>query len=127
MNHFISKSYEADGIILGSPTYVSNVSTEVKAYIDRCNYVNRANDGLILKGKVGTPVTIAARSGATFVYSAINFFFGISEMIISTSDYWNNAFGSEPGNIMNDKYGINSLRKQGQNMADLIIKLNTSK
>ena len=38
MNNFIAKMNEADGILIGSPTYFSNVSTEVKALIDRCGF-----------------------------------------------------------------------------------------
>lgn len=126
MNEFIQKSYEADAIIIGSPTYVSNVSTEVKAYIDRCNYVNRANGGVILRGKIGAPVVSMARSGATFTYSAINFFFGIAEMIIPSSSYWNLAIGHHPGEVENDVIGMKTFRVLGRNMAELMHKLHQS-
>src|SRR3989304_9390173 len=43
LNMFIEKMSEAEGIIIGSPTYFSNVSTEVKALIDRAGLVARAN------------------------------------------------------------------------------------
>jgi multimeric flavodoxin WrbA len=62
------------------------VTTETKAFIDRVSYVSKANSGL-LKDKVGAAVVIDRRAGANFVYSAINFFFGISEMPIATSSY----------------------------------------
>lgn len=120
MNIFIEKSYEADGIIIGSPTYMSNVTTEVKAYIDRCGYVNRANDGKILKGKVGVPVVVMARSGGTFTYSAINYFYGISEMIVPMSNYWNLAIGHEPGEVLDDEMGIQTFHELGKNMSLLL-------
>lgn len=120
MNEFIKKTHEVDGIIIGSPTYMSNVTSEVKAYIDRCGYVDRANDGTILRGKVGAPVVTMARSGGTFTYSAINFFFGISEMIIPSSSYWNLAIGYAPGEAANDAMGMETLRVLGKNMADLM-------
>lgn len=126
MNELIAKSHEADGIIIGSPTYVSNVTTEVKAYIDRCNYVNRANGGVILRGKVGAPVVVMARSGATFVYSAINFFFGIAEMIIPSSNYWNLAIGHHKGEAQQDNMGTETFRVLGKNMIELMLKLNKS-
>jgi multimeric flavodoxin WrbA len=74
------------GIVVGSPTYFSNMTTEVKAFIDRCGYVALANGGL-LKGKVGTPVVICRRAGASFTYAGINYFFGINQMPIATSNY----------------------------------------
>jgi len=46
LNGFVEKMIEADGIIIGSPTYFANVSTEVKALIDRAGLVARANDSL---------------------------------------------------------------------------------
>jgi len=123
MNDFIRKTHEADGIIIGSPTYVSNVTTEVKAYMDRCCYVNRANDGIILRGKVGAPVVTMARSGATFTYSAINFFFGIAEMVIPGSSYWNLAIGHDKGEVQKDDMGMETFRVLGRNMADLMVQL----
>ena len=71
MNEYITKMIEADCIIIGSPTYFSNVTTEVKALIDRSGYVCRGN-GLLLKGKIGAPVVSVRRAGSNFVYSAIN-------------------------------------------------------
>lgn len=123
MNIFIEKMIEADGIIIGSPTYFSNVSTEVKALIDRCGYVNKANGGSILKQKVGAPVISVRRAGSNFVYSAINFFFGISEMIIPSSSYWNMTLSREPGDIQNDQEGIKTFQTLGANMAWLLMKI----
>lgn len=120
MNTFIQKIEEADGIIIGSPTYFSNVSTEVKALIDRCGYVSKSNGGTLLKGKVGTSVVSARRAGATFTYSAINFFFGIAEMIICSSNYWNLTLSRDPGDVQNDSEGIQTFQTLGQNMAKLL-------
>jgi multimeric flavodoxin WrbA len=77
---------ETKAIVIGSPTYFSNVTTETKAFIDRVGFVSKSNDGL-LKYKIGAAVVIDRRAGANFVYSAINFFFGINEMPIATSSY----------------------------------------
>lgn len=123
MNAYIEKMMEADAIIIGSPTYFSNVSTEVKALIDRCGYVNKANGGNILRGKVGAPIVSVRRAGATFTYSAINFFFGIAEMIVPASSYWNMTLSRDPGEVQNDAEGIRTFQTLGQNMAKLLKKL----
>jgi len=124
MNTFIQKMEEADGIIIGSPTYFSNVSTEVKALIDRCGYVSKANGGALLRGKVGTSVVSARRAGSTFTYSAINFFFGIAEMIICTSNYWNMTLSLDQGDVQNDAEGIQTFQTLGKNMAKLLKQVN---
>lgn len=120
MNAIIKKIDEADGILIGSPTYFSNVSTEVKALIDRCGFVNKANDGNLLRGKVGAAVVAVRRAGSTFTYSAINFFFGIAEMVIATSSYWNMTLALEPGDIQKDEEGIETFQTLGKNMAKLL-------
>jgi len=124
MNTFIEKIFEADGLIIGSPVYFSNVSSEVKALIDRCGYVAKANGGNLLKGKVGAAVVSARRAGATFTYSAINFFFGISEMIIPGSSYWNMTLALNPGDVQKDEEGINTFQTLGKNIAWLLKKIN---
>ena len=77
INNYINKMTEADAIILGSPVYFANMSTELKSLIDRVGFVNRANDGNILRRKVGAPVVAARRAGAVFTHDSINHFFFI--------------------------------------------------
>jgi len=120
MNTFIQKMIEADGIIIASPTYFSNVSTEVKALIDRCGFVSKANGGDILRGKVGAAVVSVRRAGATFTYSAINFFFGIAEMVMPSSSYWNMTLALNPGDVQKDEEGIETFQTLGKNMAKLL-------
>lgn len=119
MNHFIEKALAANGILIGSPVYFSNVSTEVKAFIDRCGMVAKANDDM-LKGKVGAAVISVRRAGATFAYSAVNFFFGISQMAIPCSNYWNTGIGLNPGDVLKDQEGVETFKTLGRNMAHLI-------
>jgi len=120
MNTFIQKMMEADGIIIGSPTYFSNVSSEVKALIDRCGFVAKANGGDMLRGKVGAAVVAVRRAGATFTYSAINFFFGIADMIMPSSSYWNMTLALNPGDVQKDEEGIQTFQTLGKNMAKLL-------
>ncbi len=123
MNVMIQKMITADGVLIGSPTYFSNVSTEVKALIDRCGFVNKANDGNILRGKVGAAVVTVRRAGSNFTYAAINFFFGIAEMVIPGSSYWNMTLALEPGEVQKDAEGIETFQTLGRNMAGLLKKL----
>ena len=121
-NLFMEKMIEADGIIIGSPTYFANVSTEVKALIDRAGLVAIANDYLFRR-KVGAAVVAVRRAGGTDVYSAINYFFGINHMVMTGSSYWDLAVGRDPGDVLKDKEGLSTLRDLGQNMAWLMEKL----
>jgi multimeric flavodoxin WrbA len=121
-NECIEKMIEADGIILGSPTYFSNVSTEMKALIDRAGFVCRAN-GDMFRRKVGAAVVAVRRAGGIHVFNSINHFFLISQMIVPGSSYWNIGVGLGKGDVEKDEEGIVTMTDLGENMAWLLKKL----
>lgn len=122
INEIYQELVAVDGIILGSPTYFGNVTSRMQMFIERVGYISRMNNNP-LKGKVGTPVTVARRAGTTFVYAALNYFFGIMEMPIATSSYWNMAIGRLPGDVEQDEEGMKTMETLGKNMAEMLIKL----
>jgi len=121
LNECIDKMLEADGIILGSPTYFANVSTEMKALIDRAGLVAIAN-GHMFKRKVGAAVVAVRRAGSIHVFNSINHFF-INQMIIPGSSYWNMGMGHSAGDVEQDEEGIMIMKTLGENMAWLLNKL----
>jgi multimeric flavodoxin WrbA len=121
-NRFIDKMIEADGILLGSPTYVTDVSPEIKALIDRACMVTRANDSP-LRRKVGAAIVAVRRAGATHAFDTLNHFFLISEMIVPGSSYWNIGIGREKGEVRKDTEGVETMKVLGRNMAWLLKKL----
>lgn len=124
MNTYISKMQEADGILLGSPTYFSDVTASMKALIERCGMVARAN-GDMFKRKAGAGVVAVRRAGATHVFSSMNYFFLIGQMIIPGSTYWNLGMGLKPGDVQNDQEGMETMKALGQNMAWLLAKISS--
>lgn len=122
MNEWIGKMAEADGILLGSPTYFADVTTEMKALIDRAGFVAGAN-GDMFRRKVGATVVAVRRGGAIHAYDTINHFFLISQMIVPGSSYWNLGIGLKPGDVQTDEEGLGTMRTLGQNMAWLLKKL----
>lgn len=122
INECIAKMIAADGIIIGSPTYFANLTTETKALIDRAGYVTRGN-GNPLRRKVGAAVVIARRAGSINVFNAINDFFLINEMIVPGSSYWNLGVGREPGEAREDPEGIKTMETLADNLAWVLRKL----
>jgi multimeric flavodoxin WrbA len=122
VNECIAKMIEADGIILGSPTYFADLTSELKALIDRAGYVARANDDMFRR-KVGTAVVAVRRAGAIHAFDSINHFFLIEQMIVPGSTYWNLGVGREKGEVEEDEEGIRTMKALGQNMAWLLAKL----
>ena len=121
-NECIEKMIEADGVILGSPVYVADVSPEMKALIDRTCMVTKANGGM-LKHKAGAGVVAVRRAGSVRTMDSINHLFFITEMIVPGSSYWNMAFGLEKGDVEKDDEGIRTMKDLGANMAWLLKKL----
>lgn len=122
LNECIEKMIEADGIILGSPTYVSDITAEMKALIDRSVLVSTANGGLY-KHKVGAGVVAVRRAGGVSTFDSLNHFFLYNQMFIPGSSYWNVAIGLNPGDVKNDEEGVNTIKVLGRNMAFLLKKL----
>ena len=125
MNDYIEKIVEADGIIIGSPTHFANVSTRIKALIDRAGLVGLVNNNLY-KHKVGAAVIAVRRAGAVHAFSSINYFFLINQMHVIGSNYWNigiNPNVIKPTNFENDEEGIETFKVLGKNMAYVIKKL----
>jgi len=122
LNLCIEKMIEADGVIIGSPVYFADVTTEIKALIDVAGYVTRAS-GHLLKRKVGAAVIAVRRGGALHAFESINNFFLINQMIVPGSSYWNFAIGRDSGDVLNDAEGMQTMHTLAENMAWLLKKV----
>jgi multimeric flavodoxin WrbA len=122
VNDYIAKMAASDGILLGSPVYFADVTANMKALIERCGMVSRAN-GDMFQRKVGAGVVAVRRAGAYHVFSSLNAFFLIGQMIIPGSSYWNLAHGRLPGEVKNDEEGMRTMKQLGHNMAWLMKQL----
>jgi len=124
LNDCVEKMLDADGIILASPTYFADVSTEMKALIDRAGLVAKANRD-VFQRKVGASVVAVRRAGAIHAFDTMNHFFFISEMIVPGSSYWNIGIGGhDPADAENDEEGLMTMQTLGTNMAWLLKKIN---
>jgi multimeric flavodoxin WrbA len=122
LNECIADMEAADGILLGSPTYFADVSTEMKALIDRAGMVAKAN-GDMFRRKVGAAVVAVRRAGAIHAFDSMNHFFLIGQMIVPGASYWNVGFGLDRGDAASDKEGIQTMETLGRNMAWLMQRL----
>ncbi len=112
-NIIMEKMVRADAIILGSPTYYTDVSSELKALIDRAGFVALAN-GRAFAGKIGVAVAAARRAGAVHVYDTINHMYLMSQMIVPGSIYWNLGIGLDKGDVHADKEALTNMDNLGK-------------
>ena len=113
---------EEDGILLGSPVYTADISSNMKAILDRAAVVGDMNPGL-LKHKVGAAVIVARRGGALNAFDTLNHFFLVQEMIVPGSSYWNMLYGKMPGDVLKDEEGLANMKKLGENIAYVLKKI----
>lgn len=121
-NECFKKMIEADGIILGSPTYFTDVTAEMKGLIDRAGFVSFANDRLFTR-KTGAAVVAVRRAGSIHVFDTLNHFFFINQMMVPGSSYWNMGIGMDKGDVEKDEEGLMTMKVLGENMAWMMKKL----
>lgn len=117
VNTCIRKMIEADGIILGSPVYFLDLTSEMKALIDRAGFVSYAN-GHIFSGKIGNAAVAVRRAGASRTCDSLLHFFLANDMIVPGLPCI--GIGRDIGDVERDEEGIAHARKVGQNMARLV-------
>ncbi len=113
------KMKEADGIILGSPSYSANVSANMQALIERAAVVCDMNVGLMTH-KIGASISVQRRTGALQTMDTMNHFFLNHEMYVVGSSYWNIAIGQMPGDVEKDEEAMRTVENLGKNMAFLL-------
>ena len=114
-----TKMTEANAIVLGSSTYSADVSSTLKAVIERASVVSDTNPGMF-RHKVAGAVAVARRAGAMNTIDTINHFFLNKEMYLVGSTYWNIAYGRLPGEALKDEEAVANMKNLGQNIAWLL-------
>jgi Multimeric flavodoxin WrbA len=113
VNETAARMREADGIILASPTYFGGIAGTTKAFLDRVFFSSRA----YFRYKVATAVSVVRRAGGVDVYRQLQNYLELSETIMPPSQYWMTVFGLSEGEVLQDKEGIQTVRKNARAMA----------
>lgn len=116
LNAFLDKAAEADAFVFGSPIYYAGVSGQLKSFLDRAFYGKSS----LYANKPAACVVSCRRGGASAGWDDINKFFGICNMPIVTSQYWNQVHGNTPEEVLQDAEGLQTMRRLAQNMAWLL-------
>ena len=107
------KAVEADGLVVGSPTYYAGPNGSLCALLDRLFY----SSGKLLRYKPAAAVAVCRRGGASAVFDRLNKYFTITCMPVVSSQYWNSVHGWKPGDAHQDLEGLQTMRMLGKNMA----------
>lgn len=113
VNEFVSKAKEADGFIFGTPVYYAHPSGRVLSFLDRVFY----SSGRSFAYKPGASVAVARRGGSSSSLEVLDKYFGISQMPVVGSTYWNMVYGRKGCEAVLDLEGMQTMRNLARNMA----------
>ena len=113
VNEFVEKAKEADGFVFGTPVYYAHPSGRILSFLDRAFY----SGGKAFQFKPGAAVAVARRGGTTASLDALNKYFGISQMPVAGSTYWNLSHGAVAEDAAQDEEGMQTMRNLARNMA----------
>lgn len=109
----MAKAKEADGFVFGTPVYYAHPSGRILSFLDRAFYSSSS----AFSFKPAASVAVARRGGTTASFDVMNKYFGISQMPVAGSTYWNIAHGRVPGEVEQDAEGLQTMRNLARNMA----------
>jgi len=120
----LAKMRDAQGIVLGSPVYLSSVVPQMMALLARATFIAYWNDKF-LAGKVGGPITVARRAGHNLAFSQLLLWFFINGITVPGSTYWNVGVAGTGGarDAEADEEGLRTVIHFAGNMAALMKKL----
>jgi multimeric flavodoxin WrbA len=120
----LSKMQAAEGLILGSPVYLSSVVPQMMALLARATFVAYWNDKFF-SGKVGGPITVARRAGHNLAFSQLLLWFFINGITVPGSTYWNVGMAGTGGarDAENDEEGLTTVVNFADNMAAVMQKI----
>ena len=120
----LEKMRTAEGLILGSPVYLSSVVPQMMSLLARATFVAYWNDKFF-SGKVGGPITVARRAGHNLAFSQLLLWFFINGVTVPGSTYWNVGMAGTGGarDAENDEEGLATVVNFANNMADVMQKI----
>ena len=113
INEWAEKAKAADGFVFGTPVYYAHPSGRILSALDRLFY----SAGKNFAYKPAAAIASARRGGTTASLDALSKYFGITQMPVISSTYWNMVHGNTPEETKQDLEGMQTMRNLGRNMA----------
>ncbi|WP_295640874.1 flavodoxin family protein [uncultured Mailhella sp.] len=113
VNEALALVPEFDGFVFGSPVYYASASGQLESFLDRLFFAGFS----LFANKPGAAVVSCRRGGASAAFEQINKYFGMNNMPVVTSSYWNQVHGNTPDEVRQDAEGLQTMRQLARNMA----------
>ncbi|MGD0817324.1 MAG: flavodoxin family protein [Methanomassiliicoccales archaeon] len=120
MQAIYPKMMAADGVIIGTPIYFGQMTSQTKGFIDRTYLLNKL--GRKLEGKVGGVIAVGGRAGHEFTTVALMDYMTIQGMILPPKAFAH-SYAREPGAAGSDEKSLKEARALGERVVSLATRL----
>ncbi len=121
-NALAEKMAGADAVVVGSPVYYGQPNGALLALLQRALFSVPGS----VHGKPVATVAVCRRGGATAAFQCLNLPFQMLGCTVVGSQYWNIAYGREPGEAARDAEGMQTMRTLARNLAWLLANLSSA-
>ena len=112
------------GLIVATPVYLGSMTSQCKAFLDRCVPLRR--NGFLLRNKVGGVIAVGGvrNGGQSITIQAVQAAMLVQDMIVvsdgkPTAHYGGTVWSGTPGGVEADAFGLETVRNLGKRLAEV--------
>jgi multimeric flavodoxin WrbA len=119
---------ELAGLVVATPVYLGSMTSQCKAFLDRCVMFRR--NGFLLRDKVGGVIAVggARNGGQELTIQSVHAAMLVQDMVVvsegkPTSHYGATLWSGHPDGIEKDTFGLETARNLGKRVAEVAVKM----
>jgi multimeric flavodoxin WrbA len=119
---------ELAGLVVATPVYFGSMTSQCKAFLDRCVMFRR--NGFLLRNKVGGVIAVGGfrNGGQELTIQSVHAAMLVQDMVVvsegkPTSHYGATLWSGHPDGIGKDTFGLETTRNLGKRVAEVAVKM----
>jgi multimeric flavodoxin WrbA len=119
---------ELAGLVVATPVYFGSMTSQCKAFLDRCVMFRR--NGFLLRDKVGGVIAVGGvrNGGQELAIQAVQAAMLVQDMVVvsegkPTSHYGATLWSGHPDGIEKDTFGLETARNLGKRVAEVTVRM----
>jgi len=119
---------ELAGLVVATPVYFGSMTSQCKAFLDRCVMLRR--NGFLLRDKVGGVIAVGGvrNGGQELAIQAVQVAMLVQDMVVvsegrPTSHYGATLWSGHPDGIEKDAFGLETARNLGKRVAEVAARM----
>ena len=119
---------ELAGLVVATPVYFGSMTSQCKAFLDRCVMFRR--NGFLLRNKVGGVIAVGGvrNGGQELAIQSVQAAMLVQDMVVvsegrPTSHYGATLWSGHPDGIEKDVFGLETARSLGKRVAEVAAKM----